>query len=147
MLIERIKLLCKEKNISIRKLEQEAGLSSGSIGKWLKSSPSLDALQKIARFFGVSLDYLVGNSECRVPLEQLDFFHNDIGLIKIAASTQADIQQRLESILIILAQAENVIFGGELMDSRTKELFTISLENLLENTQKKFIIKKCVKKQ
>lgn len=59
-MVNRIKKLCKDKGISIQKLEQEVGLSNGSIGKWDISSPKADNLKKIASYFGVSIDYLSG---------------------------------------------------------------------------------------
>lgn len=63
IIAERIRSLCKEQGISIRKLEIQLGLGSSSINKWRKSSPSLSALQKIADHFHVSLDYLAGKSD------------------------------------------------------------------------------------
>ncbi|MDH6364656.1 transcriptional regulator with XRE-family HTH domain [Enterococcus sp. PF1-24] len=58
--LTRIKDLAHERNISLAELERRTGLSSGSITKWGKSSPSVDKLEKIANFFDVSLDYLYG---------------------------------------------------------------------------------------
>lgn len=54
-----IKVLCHNKNISIRKLEQDIGLGNGTIAKWNKSTPSIDALLKVSKYFNVTLDYLV----------------------------------------------------------------------------------------
>ena len=55
--------LCKEKGVSIAKLEKETGISNGTIGKWSKSSPTAEKLERVADFFGVSVDYLLGRSE------------------------------------------------------------------------------------
>ena len=63
MLKERIRELCKLKGTSIPKLELELGLSSGSISKWGKSSPKADNLVKVANYFNVSVDYLLGKDE------------------------------------------------------------------------------------
>lgn len=63
MLLERIKGLCKERNIALRKLEQEIGVSNGAISKWNKSSPSIETLNKVADYFGVSTDYLLGKTD------------------------------------------------------------------------------------
>ena len=58
-MLERIKELCKTNNIPISKLEEELNFSSGYIYKLDKSSPSIDKINKIADYFGVSIDYLV----------------------------------------------------------------------------------------
>lgn len=61
MIYERIEKLCKERGISVRKLEGECSLSNGSVAKWKTSSPSVESLGKVAQFFGVSIDELVRN--------------------------------------------------------------------------------------
>ncbi len=65
-ILERIAELRKEKNnISINKLEAEAGLSRGSIGKWDKHGPSYEKLKKVADFFNVSVAYLKGETDIK----------------------------------------------------------------------------------
>ena len=49
--------------ITISQLEKELGFSNGSISKWEKVSPSVDKVQKIAKYFGVTTDYLLGLSD------------------------------------------------------------------------------------
>lgn len=60
MIIQNIQSLCKRDHISIGKLEQACGLSNATIRRWEKASPSVANLIKVADFFGVSLDWLVG---------------------------------------------------------------------------------------
>lgn len=57
---ETIKALCKMHNISLSKLEKETGLSNGQIARWIVSSPSVKNASKVADYFNVSIDYLVG---------------------------------------------------------------------------------------
>lgn len=61
MILERIKLLCEEKNISVGQLENLLEFGNGTIRKWETVSPSVHKLQKVAKFFNVSLDYLVND--------------------------------------------------------------------------------------
>lgn len=61
-IVERIEELCREKHISKRKLEMEAGLGTGSISKWNKFRPRKASLQRVADYFGVELEFLIGNS-------------------------------------------------------------------------------------
>lgn len=60
---EKIAEMCSNRGISIRKLEQDAGLKIGCIFNWKKSSPSVDNLSKVADYFGVSIDYLLERSD------------------------------------------------------------------------------------
>ncbi len=61
-LVENIKVLCTKKGISIPKLEKILSLSNGSIYNWNKSFPSIDKVIKVADYFEVSLDELVGRN-------------------------------------------------------------------------------------
>lgn len=59
-LLYRIKEIASQKKISLAELERIAGLSSGSITKWEKSSPKAESLMKVANSLNVSTDYLLG---------------------------------------------------------------------------------------
>lgn len=58
MIYRNVVKLCKERGISIARLERETGIGNGTIGRWEKSSPSVDNAKKVADFFGVTLDSL-----------------------------------------------------------------------------------------
>lgn len=58
----KIKDLANEKGVSLSELERSIGISNGSISKWEKSSPKADTLQKVADYFNVSVDYLLGRT-------------------------------------------------------------------------------------
>jgi hypothetical protein len=64
--LERIKTLCKEKDISITTLEQILEYSNGSLAK-AKDIPS-SRIRNIAEFFNVSTDYLLTGKEKEIPL-------------------------------------------------------------------------------
>lgn len=59
-IVKAIKKLCSENNTSIPKLEKELGFGNGAIYNWDKSSPGADKIVKVANFFKVSADYLLG---------------------------------------------------------------------------------------
>lgn len=60
---ERIRMLCEGKNTNFAALERALDLGQGTIRKWDKVSPGLDKLQKVADYFGVSIDYLAGREK------------------------------------------------------------------------------------
>ena len=64
-MVEKIKELCKENKVSVLKLETSLGFGNGTIGKWKKHTPSHDKLKKVADFFGVSVDYILGNTDTK----------------------------------------------------------------------------------
>ena len=63
--VERIQNLILKHNISVNKLSQEIGLNKTFFSDWKsgKAKPSAEALSKLADYFGVSVDYLLGRDE------------------------------------------------------------------------------------
>lgn len=63
MLLERIKELCKKRGITVSELENRVGFGKNSIYKWKTQSPKIETLQKVAEYFQVSTDYLLGRTD------------------------------------------------------------------------------------
>ena len=59
-LLAKVKDLVDEKKMTIAELERKLDFSQGSISKWDKQSPSSERLQKVANYFSVSTDDLLG---------------------------------------------------------------------------------------
>ena len=59
---KRLKDLRKDNNISQKELAKQIGVSSTCIVRWEQGSriPTLDTASRVAKFFGVSVDYLAG---------------------------------------------------------------------------------------
>lgn len=68
--------LCNERNIKPNPLGRELGFSSGVVTKWKQGSfPNTETLMKLAKYFDVSIDYLVFGDEAengRVPVLSCD---------------------------------------------------------------------------
>ncbi|WP_338976305.1 helix-turn-helix domain-containing protein [Lactococcus petauri] len=71
-LYEKIKELASQKNISIRQLEEKLQLANGTIRRWGKTNPSTGAVTKVADYFNVSVDYLLGRDEAKPVNEPID---------------------------------------------------------------------------
>ncbi len=59
---ERIKTLRLERGVGQNLLAKELGISNASISYWenAKQEPSAQVIYKMARYFGVSADYILG---------------------------------------------------------------------------------------
>lgn len=62
LIFNNIVSLCKDRNISIAKLEKEIGLGNATIRTWKTSSPSVERLKLVADYFGVTVDSLINDS-------------------------------------------------------------------------------------
>lgn len=59
MVYDNIVTICKERGISIARLERESGLGNATVRGWKDGSPTVDCLAKVANYLGVSIDALV----------------------------------------------------------------------------------------
>lgn len=59
---ERLKELLEEKGLSAKNFSIEVKIPNSTINDWLllKRTPKIDNIPKIALYFGVSTDYLLG---------------------------------------------------------------------------------------
>lgn len=85
-LYERIRILCEEKGISITKLENDCGFANSTIKKWKSiSTPGVDKIKIVARYFGVTVDYILGMTDIPTSADEL-IGDNDIISIQRARS-------------------------------------------------------------
>lgn len=63
MLFKKIKSICDAKDMSIRELENKAGLGNGTIKGWEKSSPTVNNLKKVANILNCTIDELIRDGE------------------------------------------------------------------------------------
>lgn len=82
MLYDRIKILADRQGLSISDLSLKMGWSEKAIYSWRRSSPSIDKVQKVADYFNVSTDYLLG----RIDWERYD---RDLGEEKLNSLKQS----------------------------------------------------------
>lgn len=64
-IVDVVKALCKNSNMSVLRLEKEIGFAEGTIKRWDTNRPSIDKVQAVADYFGVSVDYLLGREALR----------------------------------------------------------------------------------
>ncbi|MBE6021643.1 MAG: helix-turn-helix transcriptional regulator [Cellulosilyticum sp.] len=101
-IVDRIKILCAMKKISIGDLESALGFSKGSIYKWDKSSPGFDKVIKVANYFQVSLDYMAGYED-ENP-NQISHFAARQGNANKSTFSQEDLDMVTKSIASYLSK-------------------------------------------
>ena len=67
---ERVKSLCKERGVSMNQTETGLGFGKGYISKLGSSKPNTEKLNRMAEYFGVTLDYLM-NGESNGSSDEL----------------------------------------------------------------------------
>ncbi|MBY0189135.1 helix-turn-helix transcriptional regulator [Bacillus aerophilus] len=125
-LVKRIKGLCDEKKVTFAEVERQIGISNGQIRRWDNVSPKSETLQKVADYFDVSTDYLLGRTEVK---RNFDLTEKD----------EKDIQKELQKIINGLEGNSYAAFDGQTIDDmeeEDKELLIASLENTLRIAKK-----------
>ena len=57
-MVEKIRAICKQRGITVRELEQRAGLFN-AIYRWDENRPSVDRVKAVADVLGVTVDDLL----------------------------------------------------------------------------------------
>ncbi|MEA0564551.1 helix-turn-helix domain-containing protein [Lysinibacillus irui] len=126
-LVERIKNLCNEKKITFAEVERNVGISNGQIRRWDKSSPKIENVEKVANYFDVSTDYLLGRTDKK---RYYDLTEKD------ELSIQRELKKRING-----EDVENAFaaFDGRVLedlDEEDRELLIASWENTLRLTKR-----------
>ena len=68
MFFNRFKQLCDQKQVSVYRACTDIGLNRSAVAKWKNGGkPNGSTAAKLAEYFGVTTDYLLGQSEEKVP--------------------------------------------------------------------------------
>ncbi|MGI5965815.1 MULTISPECIES: helix-turn-helix domain-containing protein [Anaerotruncus] len=66
MFFDILSSLCSDAGITPTKLVMDLGISKSNVTNWrIGKVPKSDTVQKIAAYFGVSTDYLLGNTDIK----------------------------------------------------------------------------------
>lgn len=72
---KRLRLLRNEKNLTLRELEEQTGITYSALGKYERDErqPDFDTLEKLADHFDVSIDWLLARTDLRTYDEHVFF--------------------------------------------------------------------------
>lgn len=140
MFAQRLKELRKDRGLTQIQFAQQFHVSNGAVAMWEtgKREPDFDTMNRLAAFFNVTVDYLLGN--VTDPFFQLD---NDRILQDInsyeteSASTltdrdRRDIARDLERIMEALDTAGDLQFDGDPMSDEARESIRAAMKLGLE---------------
>lgn len=97
---ERIKLMAKKRGLTLNQLNAQAELKQNIIYSWKRKTPSADSLSKVADVLGVSVDYLLGNTDemhaakKSTSTDELFAAHWGIDLSKLSQEDKAIVMSR-----------------------------------------------------
>ena len=78
MFFNRFRELCDRKNISVYRACTDIGLNRSAVAKWKNGGkPNGSTAAKLAEYFGVTTDYLLGQSEEKTNGENLRVISDD----------------------------------------------------------------------
>lgn len=130
LIYDRIKMLCKQKGVTVTGTEAALGFARGSLCKIDKNSPSADKVRKLSDFLGVSTEYLMNGEDITLKEPQLKP-RDEKDIKAILANTEQLLKQdglmfegqpaSQESIESILSAMQ---IGMEMAKKRNKELYT-----------------------
>jgi transcriptional regulator with XRE-family HTH domain len=136
---ERMKEIRTKKDITLEDLAKALNTTKSTLSRYENNLrlPNVDFINQLAKYFGVSVDYLLGNTD--IP-------ESKSSETKLTKKDEKDIQKALSKTLEQLENNQDgLMFDGEPMDESTRELLRISLENsmrIAKEAAKKYTPKK-----
>lgn len=120
---EVIKQLCDEHGIALTALEKELGFGRGSLGKLKSGGTSAKRLQKIADYFGVSINYLM-NGETSEKINNTS---------QLSTKDERDIAKDMEHIRQKLINGADgpLSYDGEPVSAEDAELLLGQIELMM----------------
>jgi transcriptional regulator with XRE-family HTH domain len=108
--------LCKVKGVSLSRAAESMGLSRTSVVKWKAGSvPTGATLNKIAAYFGVSTDYLLGNEQKNKPSAEAESLSNiEKEILRIYANLPEEKQKAF--MTVVRALESQSVFTPNLAD-------------------------------
>ncbi|MEY8441858.1 transcriptional regulator [Lactobacillaceae bacterium 24-114] len=122
VLFDRIKQLSSSKGVSLKKVATDLGFGENTIYKWKVQSPKGEYLDKVADYFNVSTDYLLGRTD--TP----QFTRRD----------ERDVQKTLEEMINGLSDKNALSYmknGENEISEEDAELLRASLENAVRTSK------------
>jgi transcriptional regulator with XRE-family HTH domain len=114
-LFQIVKTLCREKGITQKELAKIIDVSPNTIKNWENNLPNGDTLLKIADYFGVTTDYLLGRSSNKL----------------LSRKNERDIQKSLKQIYDGLDDSLSLAYlnnGGVELSEEDAELLKSALQ-------------------
>ena len=79
MFFNRFKALCEERKISVYRACTDIGLNRSAVAKWKAGGkPNGSTAARLAEYFGVTTDYLLGQTEQSTPVRSRQVSDEDI---------------------------------------------------------------------
>jgi Predicted transcriptional regulators len=123
--MNRIKELRKKEKLTQEAFCKIIGITQGALSGWENEryEPDLKSVHKMAGFFKVSVDYLLGGD-----INQSKTLN---AAAELTEEDKMDIAYHLDIMLKNLDANEGLMFDGEPMNKRTKEALKASFEHTL----------------
>ncbi len=131
MYYENFENLCVTRGVKPSNVSKATGISTATLTSWKqgKYTPKNDKLQKIAEYFGVSLDYLTTGRDADVP--------------NLTKRDERDISKDLDRIMGEIQKGNNepLYYNGVEIDDASIGLLRNAIEFALRETKKENKVK------
>ncbi len=134
--LEILKELCKEKGISINKLEQELDFSQGSLGKIDTNVPKADKLYALARYFDVPMEFFFEGESAKRGARQIEGSIESMNHLKEAVGGEEEFKKLSDELEEFEARQKSVHETADFIVrlSADKELYEL-VEKVLNGSK------------
>ena len=138
----RFEKLLHERKLSISQFSKDSGITQKVLKNWASGehSPEIELLKKIADYFNVSLDYLVGKSDFKTDEERQAFYdatHNTEDRLTEESTDykgeEIHLDEFLNNLLLMFEDPnKKFLLNHEPLSNDAKALLRLNIENLIK---------------
>ena len=127
---DRIAYLREQNNLTQQQLADKIGVTRASLSHYEKNrrEPDYETLQKLADFFEVSVDYLLGRTDKPTA--------SGSPRPELTDKDEKDVAKRLQKFKEEIEKTDGLAFSGEPLSEEAKESLIESMEYIFRQTQK-----------
>jgi len=103
---DKIKMLCKERGVSVSGVERELGFARGSLCKIDKNKPSGDRIRKLANYFGQPLEFFVEDVEVQTLGQQKEYYDDETLAFAQALRDNPDLRALMKAAMSVPKESQ-----------------------------------------
>lgn len=101
-IVNIISSLCHQRSMTINAVSKELKIGSASIKRWNTISPNVKSVEKVANYFGVSVDYLLGRSNIPDTPEKIINDKDMLFIYELKKNLSTKLNEKLMDFLVCI---------------------------------------------
>ncbi|SET08326.1 helix-turn-helix domain-containing protein [[Clostridium] polysaccharolyticum] len=135
---ERFELLLEEFHVTAYKVAKETNVARSTLTNWKQGNytPKMEKIQRIASYFKVSAEWLLGYDVPRTPHNSTAELNGRNSSLNLSADTMQNLPDIIQYAIDLLKDNETILVNGKALSTESKEKLQSCLESCSKEISK-----------